>query len=94
MNFDRLASHYRWMDAVLAGHTLQRARTAWLGDIGTPRRALLAGAGNGRFLAAAVQSLPTTRFVCVDAIMIRAGRLTPPACSVNKRCVAADISKA
>ncbi len=67
MSFDRLARHYRWMEALLAGRTLQRARTAWLADIGTPRRALLAGEGNGRFLAAAVQALPTTRFLCVDA---------------------------
>jgi SAM-dependent methyltransferase len=67
MSFDRLARHYRWMEAVLAGQTLQRARTAWLADVGTPRRALLAGEGNGRFLAAAVQALPTTHFLCVDA---------------------------
>lgn len=67
MSFDRLARHYRWMEAVLAGQTLQRARTAWLANVGTPRRALLAGEGNGRFLEAAVLALPTTRFLCVDA---------------------------
>jgi SAM-dependent methyltransferase len=67
MSFDRLARHYRWMEAVLAGHRLQRARIAWLADVGTPCRALLAGEGNGRFLAAALGALPTTRFVCVDA---------------------------
>jgi SAM-dependent methyltransferase len=67
MSFDRLARHYRWMERVLAGDTLQRARTAWLAQVGTPRRALLVGEGNGRFLAAALGALPTTRFVCVDA---------------------------
>lgn len=67
MSFDRLARHYGWMEAVLAGRTLQQARTAWLAEVGTPRRALLLGEGNGRFLSAALVDLPNTRFVCVDA---------------------------
>lgn len=80
MSFNRLARHYRWMEAVLAGRTLQRARTAWLGDVGTPQRALLFGEGNGRFLSAALEALPKTQFVCVDAsaAMLEIARRTVP----------------
>lgn len=67
MSFDRLARHYRWMEAALAGKTLQRARTAWLGELQASRRALLVGEGNGRFLSAALVALPETQFLCVDA---------------------------
>jgi SAM-dependent methyltransferase len=55
------------MEALLAGNTLQRARTAWLTEIAPPRRALLVGEGNGRFLNAALHALPTTEFLYVDA---------------------------
>lgn len=67
MSFDWLAPHYGWMEAFLAGHKLQRARIAWLAEVGAPQRALLVGEGIGRFLGVAVLALPTTRFVCVDA---------------------------
>ena len=30
MNFDCLAPHYDWMEAVMAGGLLQRARMNWL----------------------------------------------------------------
>lgn len=67
MSFDRIAPFYRLMESVLAGGTLQRARTAWLGAVGQPRRALLVGEGPGRFLDAALTALPRTEFDCVDA---------------------------
>lgn len=37
MSFDRIAPHYRWLEAILAGNVLQRARTAWLAATPPPR---------------------------------------------------------
>lgn len=67
MSFDRIAPHYRWLEAVLAGSVLQRARTTWMAAIPPPRQALLAGEGHGRFLATALAAWPDTRFLCLDA---------------------------
>lgn len=66
-NFDWLAPHYRWLEAVLAGGKLQRCRTAQLGAVGTPRRILLVGEGNGRFLAACHAAFPAARITVVEA---------------------------
>ena len=66
-NFDFLAAHYRWMEWVLAGRKLQRCREAFLNSIPPPRRALLVGEGNGRFLAALRRAYPQVQCVCVDA---------------------------
>lgn len=66
MSFDRLAPHYRWMEAILAGGLLQRCRTHWLGETRGARRVLLAGEGNGRMLAACVTALPDAEFVVLD----------------------------
>jgi SAM-dependent methyltransferase len=65
--FDWLAPHYRWMEWVLAGPKLQRCRTAFLDSFPRPRRVLLLGEGNGRFLAELLGAHPGTRFTCVDA---------------------------
>jgi SAM-dependent methyltransferase len=46
---------------------LQRARIACLDAIGSPRRALIVGEGNGRFLAALLQRHPLIRIDCVDS---------------------------
>lgn len=67
MSFDRLAPHYRWMEAVLAGGKLQRCRTAFLDRVETAQNALFAGEGNGRFLAAWRRRLPAARATVVDA---------------------------
>lgn len=66
MSFDRLAGHYRWMEAVLAGDLLQQARTRWLSEVQHPRRVLLAGEGPGRMLAAGVAAWPQSHFTVVD----------------------------
>lgn len=66
MSFDRLAPHYRWMEAVLAGGLLQRCRTRWLADVGQPRRALLVGEGNGRMLVECARALPGCEFLVLD----------------------------
>lgn len=67
MSFDRLAPHYGWMERVLAGGKLQAMRTCWLDAFPAPRRALLAGEGNGRFLVELLRAVPSVEIVCVDA---------------------------
>ena len=67
MSFDLLAPHYRWMEWVLAGGKLQRCRTAFLHSLPAPRRALLLGEGNGRFLVELIRAHPGVEIVCVDA---------------------------
>jgi ubiquinone/menaquinone biosynthesis C-methylase UbiE len=67
MSFDTLAPHYRWMEHLLAGEKLQSCRTAHLDSIEIPRRALLVGEGNGRFLRAFVERFPKTEITCIDA---------------------------
>jgi ubiquinone/menaquinone biosynthesis C-methylase UbiE len=66
MSFDRLAPHYRWMEAALAGGLLQRGRTRWLPEVHTAKRALLAGEGNGRFLERCAHELPHCHLTVVD----------------------------
>ena len=63
MSFDRLAPHYRWMEAVLAGGKLQRCRTAFLNEVKDARHALIVGDGNGRFLSALLRANPSVRVV-------------------------------
>ena len=66
MNFDRVAPHYDWMEAVTAGGLLQRARTAWLGEMAGRRRILSVGEGHGRFAAACCARHPGAHLTCVD----------------------------
>lgn len=84
MSFDRLAPHYTWMERVLAGSRLQRARTAWLGELlpaetgaGVDSPAILiAGVGHGPFLRVCATRFPTARITSVDAsaAMLRQAR--------------------
>jgi len=76
MNFDALASHYDWMEAVTAGGLLQRARTAWLDRLAECRRVLSVGEGHGKFAAAFGRRFPKAELTCVDASqrMLQRGR--------------------
>jgi SAM-dependent methyltransferase len=76
MSFDRLAPHYRWMEAVLAGPRLQRVRTTWLDALAGRRHLVIAGAGHAPELAVLLQAHPALRITCVDASagMLRAAR--------------------
>lgn len=67
MSFDRLAPHYRWMEAVLAGGKMQRCRVTWLDEVRDCRRVLIVGVGPGRFLEPALREMRGSEFVCVDA---------------------------
>ena len=66
MNFDRVAASYRWLETVVFGDQLQRARVAFLGKIKEPRRVLVVGEGNGRFLAEFARHYPETSVDCIE----------------------------
>ena len=67
MNFDRVAASYRWLETIVFGTQLQQARVAFLREIGRPRRVLVVGEGNGRFLAEFVRLHPETAVDCIEA---------------------------
>lgn len=67
MSFDAVAPWYRTLETIAFGNTLQRARVACVDEIGSLRRALILGEGNGRFLAALLQRQPLIRIDCIDA---------------------------
>ena len=67
MNFDALAPHYRWLEAVLANGKLHRCRTAFLAEIDRPERILLVGEGHGRCVVECVRRFPGARITCVDS---------------------------
>ncbi len=67
MSFDRIARHYRWLEAVTFGHTLQNARTRWIETIAPPKHVLVLGEGDGRFLCEFLRIHPSADVDCVDA---------------------------
>lgn len=67
MSFDRIAPHYRWLEALTFGSTLQKARTRWIQSIGAPKRVLILGEGDGRFLCEFLRVHPDAVIDCVDA---------------------------
>lgn len=67
MSFDILAPHYTWMERVLAGRRLQRARVAHLDGLEGCERLLIAGVGHGHFLRAAAARFPALEIVGIDA---------------------------
>lgn len=67
MSFERLAPHYTWLEAVLAGRRLQRTRIAWLETLAGSREILIAGVGHGHFLASCARRFPAARITSVDA---------------------------
>jgi trans-aconitate methyltransferase len=67
VSFDGVALWYRTLETIAFGNALQRARVACLGEIGSPRRALIVGEGNGRFLAGLLQRHPLIKIDCIDS---------------------------
>lgn len=67
MSFDALAPHYGWMERVLAGRLMERARAAWIDQLAGCERLLVAGVGHGRFLHTLLPRHRSIRIVCVDA---------------------------
>lgn len=67
INFDRLAPHYDWLEALGAGQLMQQARTRWLDELAGSREVLSIGEGHGRFAEAFVRRFPAAHLTCVDA---------------------------
>ena len=67
MSFDSIAPAYRTLETIAFGGDLQRARIACLREIETPRKALIVGEGNGRFLCELLRLHPKAEIDCVDA---------------------------
>jgi trans-aconitate methyltransferase len=67
VSFDAVAPWYRTLETIAFANALQRARLACLDEIGSRRRALIVGEGNGGFLAALLQRQPLIRIDCIDA---------------------------
>lgn len=89
MNFDRIAPHYRWIEMLCAGPLLQRCRTAFLGELPSPRHTLIVGEGNGRFLVNFLRIHPDARVTCVEASaeMLRLARARLRASGLDSRGV-------
>lgn len=66
MSFDATAPWYRALETIAFGGVLQRARVAFLSEIDTPRRVLIVGEGNGRFLCELLRCHPNIAVDCVD----------------------------
>ncbi len=67
MNFDRLARGYRAMEWILAGTTLQHARTCHFDRLGSARHILILGEGIGRSLEGLVPCAPRAEIVVVES---------------------------
>lgn len=67
MNFDRVAPHYRRLETLAFGAQLQKARSAFVRQISAPRRALVVGEGDGRFLEVLRRAHPELQIECLDA---------------------------
>lgn len=66
MSFDRIARHYRLLETIAFGQALQRARVCWIDNIPRPKRALILGEGNGRFLCELLRVHPEIDVDCID----------------------------
>jgi ubiquinone/menaquinone biosynthesis C-methylase UbiE len=67
VSFDTLAPWYGTLEWIAFGDDLQRCRIACLEQIATPRRALIVGEGNGRFLCELLRLHPGVEIDCIDA---------------------------
>jgi ubiquinone/menaquinone biosynthesis C-methylase UbiE len=67
VSFDTLAHWYRALERIAFGDDLQHCRVACLGEIAAPRRALVVGEGNGRFLCELLRLHSGVEVDCLDA---------------------------
>lgn len=91
MSFDAIAPWYRAIETATFGGVLQRARVALLHDLKPPRRALIVGEGNGRFLAAFAANFPDCDVDCIDASAAMLRLAKSSAATPRVRFVHADI---
>ncbi|MEZ5399432.1 MAG: methyltransferase domain-containing protein [Bryobacteraceae bacterium] len=66
MNCDRIAPWYRWIEYAAFGRLLERAREYYLDGLGDRGRALVIGAGDGRFTARLAERFPALAIDSVD----------------------------
>jgi ubiquinone/menaquinone biosynthesis C-methylase UbiE len=66
VSFDAVAPWYRTLERIAFGEDLQRCRVACLSEIAAPRRALIVGEGDGRFLVELLRVHPEVEVDCVD----------------------------
>lgn len=80
-DFDRLAVHYDWIEAVCAAGCLRRARNAFLAELTPVSPIGLIGEGTGRFLERLARSDSAAEITVVDAsraMLERARRRVAP----------------
>lgn len=66
MNCDPLARWYRWMEYAAFGGALRRRREAFLFELGNPKKVLVLGDGDGRFLQVFTALYPEARVEAVE----------------------------
>ena len=69
MNVDPLARWYRWIEYLVFGRALERARFQFLGELSAARRVLVLGEGDGRVLERILAIAPEAQ---VDVIELSA----------------------
>jgi ubiquinone/menaquinone biosynthesis C-methylase UbiE len=67
VSFDAVAPWYLTLETIAFGDALQRCRVACLGELQSPRRALIVGEGNGKFLCELLRAHPSLEIDCIDA---------------------------
>lgn len=80
MNADPLARWYRWLEYAAFGGALRKRREAFLFELGNPRKVLVLGDGDGRFLQLFTVLYPNAHVDAVDssAKMIELARARAP----------------
>src|SRR5262249_47506201 len=96
--FDLLAPHYHWLEKIVFGRRLQDARTAFIREVNSPRRVLVIGEGDGRFLAEFVKFYPQAEIDCLDAsprmlALARRRTLGKPIRFINASLEKAELSR-
>jgi len=67
VNFDAVAPWYETLERIAFGRDLQQCRVAGLSEIDPPRRVLVIGEGNGRFLCELLRHFPDVEVDCIDS---------------------------
>jgi ubiquinone/menaquinone biosynthesis C-methylase UbiE len=67
LNCDLLARWYRWLEYAAFGGALRKRREAFLFELGNPKKVLVLGDGDGRFLQVFAALYPQARVDAVDS---------------------------
>jgi ubiquinone/menaquinone biosynthesis C-methylase UbiE len=80
LNCDSIARWYRWLEYASFGGALRRRREAFLFELGNPKKVLVLGDGDGRFLQVFVALYPEAQVDAVDSSerMIELARARAP----------------